>query len=146
MKKIIETDDTPTTVLNSKQIYDKIMHDCTTVARPGFLLDEERLSENLREKCFEAYEEFSRDMVDVYQRAIDCLRLNQPEPLSPDRIDQETIQLIWQNVLNKLSDNTKSIVYFIKSLPGFSQLDVSDLAALFEEHSMRFSYISKIKI
>lgn len=127
VKKIIETDEHPRTSSSLS---------CGVVSRPGFNMDEESLSLELREKCFQAYEEFSRDMVEVYQRAIDCLKLNKPEPLHADRIDQETIKLIWQQSLNKISDNTKSIVYYIKGLPGFAHLDISDLATLLEEHSM----------
>ena len=74
-------------------------------------------------------------MVDTYQRAIDCIKTNKPEPLHPDIIDQEKFQLIWPKFLKKMGENAKKIVLYIKSLPGICQLDVNDLEALFEEHS-----------
>ena len=93
-----------------------------------------RLAKDIRDKCYIAYLDFSRDMVDTYQRAINCLKLNKPEPLHDDHIDQATIQFIWQQFLSKLEDNTKQLVFYIKSLPGLAQIDINDLATLFEEH------------
>ena len=94
-----------------------------------------RLAKEIREKCYPAYIEFSRDMVDTYQRAIDCIKTNKPEPLDPDIIDQEKFQLIWPKFLNKMGQNTKQLVLYIKSLPGLSQLDIDDLTTLFDKHS-----------
>ena len=94
-----------------------------------------RLANEIREKCYPAYIEFSRDMVDTYQRALNCIKTNTPEPLPADRIDHETFQYIWPKFLYKMAENTTQLVLYIKSLPGICQLDVNDLEALFEEHS-----------
>ena len=94
-----------------------------------------RLEKEIREKCYPAYIEFSRDMIDTYQHAIDCIKTNKPEPLHPDIIDQEIFQIIWPKLLNQLDKNTKQLVHYMKSLPGFSELDIDDLSALFDKHS-----------
>ena len=94
-----------------------------------------KLEKEIREKCYHAYIEFSRDMVDVYDRAINCIKTNEPEPLLADRINQETFQFIWSKLLNNIEENTKKLVLYIKSLPGLSQLDIDDLSALFDKHS-----------
>ena len=97
--------------------------------------DQMRLANEIREKCYPAYIEFSRDMVDTYQRAIDCIKTNKPEPLPADRIDHATLQYILPKFLNKMGEKTKQIVLYIKSLPGICQLDLNDLTILFEEYS-----------
>ena len=93
-----------------------------------------RLAKEIREKCYPAYIEFSRDMVDVYQRALNCIKTNNPKPLYPDIIDKESFQFIWKKYLYKVDENTKQLVLYIKSLPGICQLDVNDLATLFDRH------------
>lgn len=99
-------------------------------------LDQEILFQGLSEKCLESYEEFSRDMAEAYDRAIECLKSNNPEPIKPDVIDNETFQGILKKFFHEFSASTKSVVHFIKTLPGFSYLDVADLAVLLEHHSM----------
>jgi hypothetical protein len=94
-----------------------------------------RIANAIREKCYPAYIEFSHDMVDVYQRALKCIKTNNPEPLHPDIIDQETFKLIWQKFLQKMGEHAKQLAFYIKSLPGIFQLDVNDLATLFDKHS-----------
>ena len=94
-----------------------------------------RIANAIREKCYPAYIEFSHDMVDTYQRAIKCIKTNNPEPLQPDIIDQEKFQFIWQKFLQKMGEHAKQIALYIKSLPGISQLDVNDLSTLFDKHS-----------
>ena len=94
-----------------------------------------RLAKEIREKCYPAYIEFSQDMVDTYQRAMNCIKTNNPEPLQPDIIDQESFQYIWPKFLYKMGENAKNLVLYIKSLPGICQLDVNDLSALFDKHS-----------
>lgn len=94
-----------------------------------------RLAKEIHEKCYPAYIEFSRDMIDTYQRAIECILTNKPEPIPADRIDNETFQSIWPKFTKKMGEHAKQIVLYINSLPGFCQLDVNDLEALFEEHS-----------
>ena len=94
-----------------------------------------RKAKEIREKCYPAYSEFSRDMVDVYQQAINCIKTNKPEPLDPEIIDEETFQNIWPKFLYKVEENTKQIVLYMKSLPGFNQLDNDDIATLFDKHS-----------
>ena len=68
-----------------------------------------KLAKEIREKCYPAYTEFSRDMVDVYQRAIKCIKTNKPEPLNPEIIDEETFQNIWPKLLYKVEENTKQL-------------------------------------
>ena len=94
-----------------------------------------RLANEIRERCYHIYIEFSRDMVDTYYRAINCIKTNNPEPLQPDIIEKSTFQFIWQKFLNKMGENTKQLVLYIKNLPGFNQLDIDDLAILFDKHS-----------
>ena len=94
-----------------------------------------RLAKEIREKCYPAYTELSRDMVDVYQRAINCIKTNKPEPLDPEIMDEETFKYIWPKFLCKCEEDTKEIVFYIKSLPGICQLDANDLTALFDKHS-----------
>ena len=94
-----------------------------------------RLEKEIHEKCYPAYIEFSRDMINTYQHATDCIKTNKPEPLHPDIIDQEAFQIIWPKLLNQLDKNTKQLVHYMKSLPGLSELDIDDLSALFDKHS-----------
>ena len=105
-----------------------------------------RLTKEIREKCYPAYTEFSRDMVAVYQQAINCIKINEPEAIHPDFIDQESFQIIWLKFLYNLEKNTKIIVLYMKSLPGLSELDIDDLSALFDKHSLFFSIVIKLKI
>lgn len=95
-----------------------------------------RLSKEIREKCYPAYMHFSQDMIDIYQRAINCILTNKPEPISADRIDNATFKTIWPKFLYKIAQYSKQIVLYLKSLPGFSQLDHDDLEALFKEHCL----------
>ena len=74
-------------------------------------------------------------MVEIYQRAMKCIKTNYPEPLQPDIIEKSTFQYIWPKFLYKMSEHAKNLVLYIKSLPGFSQLDAKDLSALFDKHS-----------
>ena len=94
-----------------------------------------RLAKEIREKCYPAYLEFSRDMVDTYQRAIKCIKTNNPEPLHPDILEQESFQFIWTTFLQKMGEHAKELALYIKNLPGICQLDVNDLSALFDKHS-----------
>ena len=94
-----------------------------------------RLQKEIREKCYPAYIEFSQDMVEIYQRAMKCIKTNYPEPLQPDIIEKSTFQNIWPKFLYKMSEHAKNLVLYIKSLPGLSQLDVDDLAILFDKRS-----------
>ena len=94
-----------------------------------------RLQKEIREKCYPAYIEFSQDMVDTYQQAMNCIKTNKPEPLQPDIIDQESFRFIWPKFLFKMGEHAKNLVLYIKSLPGFNQIDVDDLAILFDKHS-----------
>ena len=97
--------------------------------------DQMRLLNEIGEKCYPAYTEFSRDMVDAYQQAINCIKTNEPEPLPAEHIDEETFQIILQKFLGKVEKSTKQTVLYIKSLPGFNQLNIDDLSALFDKHS-----------
>ena len=96
--------------------------------------DQMRLAKEIRQKSFPAYIDFSSDIVDIYQRALSCIKTNKPEPL-PDIIDEKTFQYIWPKFMNKMNGDTKQLVIYIKSLPGFNQLDINDLSALFDKHS-----------
>jgi hypothetical protein len=96
--------------------------------------DQMRLTKEIRQKCFPAYIDYTSDIVDTYQCALNCIKTNIPEPL-PDIIDEKTYQNIWPKFMNKMNENTKQLVIYIKSLPGFNQLDINDLSALFDKHS-----------
>ena len=97
--------------------------------------DQMILSKEIRKKCFPAYIDFTSDIIDTYQRALNCIKTNKPEPINPEIIDQKTFQYIWPKFLYRVDEGTKQLVLYIKSLPGFSQLDAKDLSALFDKHS-----------
>ena len=97
--------------------------------------DQMRLAKEIRQKCFPAYIDYTSDIVDTYQRAINCIKTNIPGTLPADRIDEETFQIILKKFLYNTNENTKQLVIYIKSLPGFNQLDINDLSALFDKHS-----------
>ena len=128
VKSIIEKDLQSDANINAKSSKD------TKLLNP----EQMRLAKEIRVKCYPAYMEFSRDIVETYKCAINFISINKLEPLHPDIIDQETFQFIWPKILNKMSENTKQIVLYIKSLPGLCQLDINDLATLFDKHSLFF--------
>ena len=93
-----------------------------------------KLAKEIDEKCYPAYIEFSQDMVDTYQHAIDWLKINKSKPIEDDKIDHATFQSILQKLVKKMGEYTKQHVTYLKSLPGLCELDVNDLATLYEEH------------
>ena len=94
-----------------------------------------KLAKEIRQKCFPAYIDYTRDIVDTYQRALNCINYNKPEPINPEVIDQKTLQIILSKFLYNVDQDTKQLVLYIKDLPGFNQLDINDLSALFDKHS-----------
>ena len=96
--------------------------------------EQKKLEKEIREKCYPAYMEFSQDMFDTYQHAINCLKINKPERINDDKIDERTIHSVNQKMLLKLGENTKQQVSYLKTLPGLCELDVNDLATLYEKH------------
>jgi hypothetical protein len=82
------------------------------------------------------YVEFMRDLIPLIERAHLCLKHNHPPPLSAEQLlDPHLIHLVWQQSMQKMSDLAKTVVFYIKKLPGFAQLDVTDLATLLTEHT-----------
>ena len=97
--------------------------------------DQMRLAKEIRQKSFPAYIDFSSDIVENYQLAINCINNNKPEPINPENIDQKTFKSIWSTFLHGVDESTKQLVVYIKTLPGICQLDANDLSALFDKHS-----------
>ena len=125
VKRIIEYDIPKDAITNTKKSNEN------RILNP----DQMKLAKEIRKKCFPAYIDFTNDIIDTYQRALNCIKTNKPEPINPEIIDQKTFQYIWPKFLYRVDEGTKQLVLYIKSLPGFSQLDAKDLSALFDKHS-----------
>lgn len=89
----------------------------------------------LNQKANQFYLEFMNDFIPIIEKAYECLKNNRPAPLPVEHLDQTLIQLIWQQCLTRANESAKSLVFYVKKLPGFDELDIFDFAALLAQHT-----------